>query len=241
MLKALVVSVAIIATPAHSDILGIADGQAFAPTQFQELTLDLAGRTQADSQRFGIRITLPRFLDHYALFVEAGSSQGEWEDLAINGKTEFSGSGNGAGLYFKGIPDWKNFSTTLKFSFYNEENNVDTPIVVSGRVASVDQDKRQVSAKALFSPTDPISAKGLNAYVALGLVSTRSSRAVFVDQQEEARLARSDSYVNAYLAAGVVYPMNRFRLYAVAEVQEEVSLSMGIRWHFTKTTKKAAL
>lgn len=241
MLKTLLISVILVATPAHSDILNLVDGQAFERTQFQELTLDVAGRAEVDSQRLGVRVTLPRFLKHYALFVEANSSQGDWNDLAVNGATEFSGSGTGAGLYFPGLPKWKNVHTTFKLSYYDEDNNVDTPIVVSGRVASVDQEQQTVSASVLFSPNEPIMDNGLNAYVALGLVSTRSSRRVQVDRQEEFRLRRTDNSINGYLAAGLVYPVNRLRFYAVAEIQEQVSLSLGLRWNITKTRQKEIL
>ena len=241
MLKTLLISVVIVATPAHSDILSLADGQAFERTQFQELTLDLAGRAEADSQRLGVRVTLPRFLNHYALFVEANSSQGDWKDLAVNGATEFSGSGTGAGIYFTALPEWKNVNTTFKLSYHNEGNNVDTPIVVSGRVASVDHEQQTVSASVLFSPNESIIDNGLNAYVSLGFVSVRSSRRVIVDRQEELRLRRTDNSVNGYLAAGLVYPVNRLRFYAVAEIQEQISLSLGLRWNITKTRQKEAL
>lgn len=237
-LKPFLASVVIVATPAHSDILGLTDGQAFDQAQYQELALDLAGRTDANSQQIGIRVTLPRFLNHYALFVETSSSQGDWDDLAVNGDINFSGSGTGAGIYFSGLPDWKSFSTTIKLAYHDEDNNVDTLIAVSGRIASVDQGQQTISASVLFSPTDPIMANGLNAYVAAGLVNTRSRRHVYVDQQEESRLARADTSLNGYFAAGLVYPVNRLRFYAVAEIQEEISLSLGLRWNITKTAQQ---
>ena len=75
--------------------------------------------------------------------------------LAVNGDTKFSGSGKGAGLYFTGIPEWKKLSTTLKFSYSEEDNNVDTPIVVSGRIANVDHELQTLSAGVLISPKNP--------------------------------------------------------------------------------------
>lgn len=241
MLKTLLTSVIIVATPAHSDILSLADGQVFDRRQFQELTLDLAGRAEADSQRLGVRVTLPRFLNHYALFVEANSSHGDWNDLAVNGATEFSGSGTGGGFYFTGLPEWKNVNTTFKLSYHSEDNNIDTPIVVSGQATSVDHEQQTVTASVLLSPNAPIRDNGLNAYVALGLVNVRSNRRVNVDRQEELRLRRTDNSVNGYLAAGLVYPVNRLRFYAVAEIQEQLSLSLGLRWNITKTKQKETL
>jgi hypothetical protein len=241
LLKLILASVVIVASPARSDILSITDGQVFDPTQFQELTLDLAARSEPESQRVGIRVTLPRFLNHYALFVETSSTQGDWGDLAVNGDVRFSGSGTGAGIYFSGFPGWKNINATYKLSYHSEDNNVDTPIVVSGRVASVDQAHQSVSARVLFSRADPIMNNGLNAYVALGIIGTRSRRHIYVDQQEEPRLARSDDSISGYLAAGLVYPINRLRFYAAVEIQEEFALSVGLRWNITKTAQQETL
>jgi hypothetical protein len=235
MLKGLLALSLLVATPVHSDTLNTADGQAFDSAQFQELTLDVAARAGPDSQRLGVRVTLPKFLSHYVPFVEASTSQGNWDDLAVNGDTKFSGSGKGAGLYFTGIPEWKKLSTTLKFSYSEEDNNVDTPIVVSGRIANVDHELQTLSAGVLISPKNPIMDNGLNAYVALALVNNRSRRRVLVDQQEELRLAKADDSINGYFAAGIVYPTNRLRFYGVLEVQEEVSISLGVRWHITNT------
>jgi len=116
-------------------------------------------------------------------------------------------------------------------------NDVDTPIVVSGRAASVDDQQQTISVTALMSPNNPIMDNGLNAYFALGLVSSRASRRVFIDQQEERELALSDNSLTAYLAAGIVYPTKRLRFYAVAEIQDELWLSIGARWHITKAAK----
>jgi hypothetical protein len=109
--------------------------------------------------------------------------------------------------------------------------------VVSSRIASVEQEHQSVSASVLFSSTDPIMNNGLNAYVALGLMGTRSRRHVYVDRQEEPRLARFEDLIKGYFAAGLVYPVNRLRFYAVAEIQEDISLSVGVRWSITKTAQ----
>ncbi len=235
LIKSFLLSAMVTSTAANADTLGVVDGQAYGPDQFREFSLDIAGRLHADSQRIGVRATLrPIFNNSVAPFFETSSSQGDLDNLTPVGTVKFGGENRGAGFYYLNIPDWRDARAILKVSYTDEENNVDSTITVAGQQAIVDYNQRTLFASLLLSPREALLDNGLNGYLALGLGHYRKRRVVFVDQVPEPRLARDESSIQPYLAAGVVLPYERYHFYAVVEFQQEASLSLGIRWNRVK-------
>jgi len=223
-----------ISTASQADALSLTDGHAHDYAQFSGLTLDIAGRVQGDAQLGGLRVTLPKMFKHLVVYAEGSGTQGEVSGLAITSDVDYSGSTEGIGLYFTGLPDWSGFSTTLRLGYTREENSVESLLSVRGRQATVDTERRNVSARVLFSPLKPIHENGLNGYLAFGIASSRTRQEVLVDQQTEPALGEQDSTMEGYIATGIVYPLGRLRFYAVAEFQQEVSINAGIRWYVSK-------
>lgn len=222
-------------TAAQADPLSLADGHAFEPSQFNELTLDAGGRLHSDAQRGGVKITLPERLGGVAFFLEGWGSQGQLDDVSVSSDVEFSGQGEGVGFYLTGLPDWNRTTTTLRVAYHREEHDVDSVLAVAGRQATIESQLRNLSARLLFSPREPIHASGLTGYLAVGIANHRERRRLSVDQQLEPRLSRTRSDIQGYLAAGVVYPANSFRFYTVAEYQDSLSINAGMRWLISRT------
>ena len=233
--KAFLLSVLVTCQSTYADTLSVTDGQSFDSLQFKQFSLDVAARVQTDSHRIGVRATLrPIFSNHVAPFIETSRSFGDLDDLTPDSTVKFGGTSIGSGFYYLGLPDLYGARSILKVSYIDEENTVDTLISVGGRQASVDYNQRSVFATLLFSPKQPLLDNGLNSYAAVGIGSQRTRRIVFADRQTVDQLAQDDSTVQGYIAAGVVYPYRDMRFYAVAEFQEEASLSIGMRWNRNK-------
>ncbi|MFK8080291.1 MAG: hypothetical protein AB8B97_08405 [Granulosicoccus sp.] len=210
------------------------DGQANVAGQFESFDLELSTRASADSQRSGGRLVLPKFSDHFVLFFETHNVEGELSDIALSSDVEVSGDSDGGGIYFTGLPDWRNYTINLRLSTQSEDLEVDSNIVVSGIQAQTTFDNRSISLAALLSPVNSPFSNGTNYYLTLGASYQRSRRTVVLSGQDEPSLNRNETDVIPQLAAGIVYPFKRIRLYASVEYEEELALGLGLRLQLKK-------
>lgn len=219
--------------PAQATTIRLANVQVSEPEQFDIATLDLGVRAAQGTTRAGLRLTFQRMSEHYVPFIEVSAVNGHRDDLAINGEVDFSGPGGGIGLYYTGLPDWMNMTTTLSLSAHREKSDVDTLLSVSGREGIIKSDLYSQTISVLFSPRQPLRDNGLNGYVSVGLSHDRESRVLRLDGVPDSRLSERRSQVNGTLEAGLVYPTGRFRLHAVATYQDEFSLLLGLRYQLS--------
>ncbi len=213
------------------------DGQAFDSEQFQELTLDVNYRTQSDSQRAAVRFSLPKLGDRFVFFFDVSTIDSELDNIAVNQSVNFSGNGLGYGLFYAGLPDWRNFSAALKLSVHEDTTDVDDFLALSGRQVDVSRDIRSHELALLLSPKTPLRDNGLTGYLSLGVINNRLDQDFNIDQAADQQFSREESEIQAHLAAGLVYPLRRIRLYAVLDYETDISLSLGMRWHVSRSAR----
>lgn len=226
----------VLPAPAQAAALALADAQVSEAEQFDVPTMDLGARILPDAVRAGMRLTMPRVYEHYAIFLDFTGVSGDRDDLAINGDVEYSGVGGGLGLFYTGLPDWQFMTTTLRLSAHREKSEVDTLLSISGRQGTIDSDLYSQAISVLFSPREPLRDNGLNGYLSVGLSHDRESRVLKLDGVADNRLSRRDSQINPTAEAGLVYPTGRFRLHTVVTYHDELSLSVGLRYHLGGAT-----
>jgi hypothetical protein len=223
---------------AQTRILQLADGVATGTDTLRQLTLQANYRQQDNAAQTAIRIALPPTFDTFVFFADASVVEGELDDVAINGDVEVSGGGEGAGFYYTGLPDWQNFNQLLRFSVRREEIEQDSTIAVAAQQADLDYSQRSTSLAWIASPSQPPFANGANYYLALGASYHRIRDTLRVDGTIEPLLSEADEILSPYAGAGIVVPWYRLRLFAAVEYEEDIALSVGVRFNLSRDAKE---
>lgn len=212
-----------------ADTIRPVDGRIYEPVELMGLSLEVRQQQHEAVERNSLRASLALKGTGLALFVDAMSSQARVDDLTVTGDLHFSGTGGGIGFFYFGIPDLMSMQSTLRIDYHQEATEADDRLAVGGRQADIERDSVSPSIAILWSPRKALLDNGLNGYVSVGLSHLREKQTLLVDGEFEPRLSKRDSRINGNLEAGLVFPLGRFRFYAVAVFEEEASVSAGVR------------
>lgn len=222
----------------HSQNLQIPDAQAYSSNQFGELTAQIGVRAGGDAlQQPYIRLTLPKFKDRLALFVDGSNPEFEADGIAFNRDVEFQGNAYSYGAFLTGFDPVGKWSVTLRFSLTDYEGSVRESLAVAAQQLTVDREATRTSIAAIFSPIEPLLQNGSRLFFSLGATLEQVEQKALLETDDYQALSYSETNVLPYLAAGWILPRKRLEWFAAVDVEESVALSVGLRLPLTRSAE----
>lgn len=221
-----------------AESIRFSDGQAYSAERFRNFTLE--GGYFGNDERVwtGGRLTLPTIGDYFTLFADLTNNDGEQSGIAFGESVDYSGSGEGAGVYIEGLPNWQDMALALRLSRNIESSEVESNIAVGGQQATVKLRTKAITAALLLSPVKPMFDNGGNGYLSVGVTQNRYSRTVAVGGIKEGRLNERDKEFHPYLAAGLSFPLRRVSFYGAIVYEDSFTAGLGLRVILKRTIKK---
>lgn len=223
-----------------AESLRFLDGQAYTASRFKVLTLEGGYNAGSDTVRQGGRLTLPVIADRFAFFADISNSKGQQSGIAFGEDVDYSGKGEGGGVYVDALSDWRGLNVTLRLSRNTESVDVDSIITVSGRQAGVEMRTKNTSAAVILSPMKPLFARGINGFVSVGVTQSRFTRTVFAGGVRVGELERRENDILPSLAAGLSARFGRIEIYGALEHEDGLSAGFGLRIPLTRTGQTEA-
>lgn len=221
----------------YAESIRFADAQAYSAERFKHFTLEGGYFGNDESVRHGGRLTLPSIGDYVTLFADLTNNEGERTGIALGDPVDYSGSGEGGGVYIEGIPDWQNMALALRISRNIESSDVDSNIAVGGRQAIVKLRTKSITVSMLMSPIKPMFSNGANGFLSLGATQRRFSRTVTAGGIVENRLEQREKDIFPYLSMGLSIHVRRVSFYGALVYEDDFTAGVGLRVILKRTNR----